>query len=131
MSGFVTFVRSDLFSAFAGGNRGAPFDVIVSNPPYVSEAEWEEMEPGIKDHEPREALVPGATGLEAIRRIIRESPAYLEDGGWLILEMGAGQAENVLREFSGGWRDVSIHRDLQGLPRAVCAERKAPCEFNL
>ncbi|MBN2200173.1 MAG: peptide chain release factor N(5)-glutamine methyltransferase [Candidatus Aminicenantes bacterium] len=120
-AGKVTFIRSDFFSAFAGGKQGAPFDVIVSNPPYVSAGEWEELEAGIRDFEPPEALVPGKTGLEALRHIIGESPAHLKPGGRLVLEIGSGQKDAVLSMFDGRWRDVACHADLRGLPRAVTA----------
>lgn len=117
--GRVSFIRSDFFSAFAGRRGGAPFDIIVSNPPYVSEGEWRALEPGVRDFEPRRALVPGKTGLEALRRIIEESPAYLKPGGWLVMEIGSGQGEAVAALFDGRWRDVECHADLAGLPRAV------------
>lgn len=117
--GRVRFIRSDFFSAFAGGRRGAPFDIVVSNPPYVAADEWERLEAGVRDFEPREALVPGKTGLEALRRIIGESPACLKPGGWLVLEIGSGQRDDVLDMFDGRWSEVECLADLGGLPRAV------------
>jgi len=122
--GKATFIRSDFFSAFAGRKRGALFDVIVSNPPYVSEDEWEGLEAGVRDFEPRDALVPGKTGLEALRRIIGESPAHLKPGGWLVLEIGSGQRDAVLGMFDGRWSDVECYADLGGLPRAVVGRLK-------
>lgn len=117
--GRVRFIRSDFFSAFAGRRGGAPFDIVVSNPPYVSEDEWRALEPGVRDFEPRRALVPGETGLEAARRIVAESPAHLKPGGWLVMEIGSGQGDSVPALFDGRWRDVECHADLRGLPRAV------------
>jgi release factor glutamine methyltransferase len=115
----LAFVRSDYFSAFTPGPSGRLFDVVVSNPPYVSEDEWEKLDPGIRGFEPRRALVPGRTGLEAIRRIVEECPAHLKPGGWIVLEFGSGQRDDVLSLFDGRWRDVECHADLRGLPRAV------------
>lgn len=115
----LTFKRSDFFSAFPLGATEARFDVIVSNPPYVSEDEWETLDHGVRDFEPRRALVPGRTGLEAIRRIIEDCPAHLKPGGWLVLEFGSGQWDGVLSLFDGRWREVECHADLRGLPRAV------------
>jgi release factor glutamine methyltransferase len=117
----VMFLHSSFFSGLAGRRPSARFDVIVSNPPYVSEKEWRGLDPGLRRHEPKKALVPGPTGLEAIRRIVRESPAWLRPGGWLILEIGAGQRRAVLALFDRGWQDVRGHKDLAGLDRAVTA----------
>ena len=129
--GEIRVLRSDHFSALKRIRPRPLFDVIVSNPPYVSADEWESLEPEVKNFEPQEALVPGATGLEALSLIIRESPSYLKSGGWLVLELGAEQADNVLRDFAEGWRDVALHRDLRGLPRAVSARWEAPSEFGV
>jgi len=119
----VMFLRSSFFSGLAGRRPRTWFDVIVSNPPYVSEKEWRSLNPGLRRHEPKKALVPGPTGLEAIRRIVRESPDWLRPGGWLILEIGAGQRKAVLALFDRRWQDVRCHKDLSGLDRAVTARR--------
>ena len=117
----VSFLRSSFFSGL-GGRRPRPrFDVIVSNPPYVSEKEWRGMSSTFRRFESKKALVPGPTGLEALRRIVRESPAYLKPGGSLILEIGAGQRKNALALFDRRWRDIRCHQDLRGLHRAVTA----------
>lgn len=120
-TGRVTFLRSSFFAGLAGRRPRPLFDVIVSNPPYVSEKEWRRLSRTVRGFEPKRALVPGPTGLEAIRRIVRESPAWLRPGGWLILEIGAGQRTDVLALFDRGWRDVRCHKDLGGLDRAVTA----------
>ncbi len=122
----LTFIRSAFFSALSRMKPQPRFDVIVSNPPYVAEDEWERLEAGIRDFEPRRAFVPGDTGLEAVRRIIGESPGFLKPGGWLVLEIGSGQGEAVPALFDGRWRDVACHSDLQGLPRAVSARWMPP-----
>jgi release factor glutamine methyltransferase len=117
----VTFLRSSFFSGVAGRRPRLRFDIIVSNPPYVSEKEWRRLNPGRRRHEPKKALVPGPTGLEAIRRIVRESPSWLKPAGWLILEIGAGQRKDVLALFDRRWQDVRCYKDLAGLDRAVTA----------
>ncbi|MDD8014177.1 MAG: peptide chain release factor N(5)-glutamine methyltransferase [Acidobacteriota bacterium] len=117
----IRFVPSRLFSAFERGRRR--FDVIVSNPPYVSEEEWKNLPAEIREHEPRRALVPGPTGFEFIRALVRKAPAFLRRGGWLILETGAGQAEKALSFFDGRWRLTDFARDLAGIPRVVYGRR--------
>lgn len=117
----IRFVPSRLFSAFEGGRRR--FDVIVSNPPYVSEEEWKSLPAEIREHEPRRALVPGPTGYEFIRALVLKSPSFLRRGGWLIFETGAGQAEKALSFFDGRWRMTDSARDLAGIPRVVYGRR--------
>jgi len=118
----VEFIRSDLFSAFRKSNRR--FDLVVSNPPYVSESDWEKLPPGIKGFEPKKALVPGPTGLEVIRRLVCRSAPYLKSGGHLIFEVGQGQAEEALALFDERWEDMETARDLWGVERAVIARRR-------
>ena len=117
----VNFLRSSFFCALAGYRPKPRFDIIVSNPPYVSEKEWRKLSPVRRRHEPKRALVPGPTGLEAIRRIVEESPAWLKPGGWLILEIGAGQRKAALGLFHKRWGEARCHKDLSGLDRAVTA----------
>jgi len=99
-------------------------DVIVSNPPYVSEEEWKELSVQITHHEPKRALVSGQTGLENIEELIHQSPLYLKPGGFLIFEFGAGQKENILNKFGHEWRDVRSYNDLYGIPRIMVARKK-------
>ena len=87
----VHFIRGDLFEPVSGQT----FDFIVSNPPYVSEAEWPGLMPEVRDHEPHQALLAGPDGLDAYRRIIPAGKAHLAAGGKMILEMGAGQAGRI------------------------------------
>ncbi len=97
------------------------FDLIVANPPYVAEGD---PHLAALRHEPREALVSGADGLDALRRIGTEAPACLALGGWLFLEHGLGQDESV-RGFleRSGLEEVRSWPDLAGIPR-VSAGRK-------
>ncbi len=99
-------------------------DIIVSNPPYVSEDEWDELSPEITEHEPKKALVSGQTGLERIEGLINQAPTYLKSGGFLIFEFGAGQKEKVLNIFGHEWIDVRSCSDLYGIPRVVVACKK-------
>lgn len=97
-------------------------DVIVSNPPYIREGEWEELQPEVRDHDPRQALVSGITGLEAYRAILQRAGALLKPGGYLLLELGFGQAaavEGMARQ--AGWTNVKIARDLRAIDRVLAA----------
>jgi release factor glutamine methyltransferase len=97
------------------GLRG-PFDLVVSNPPYVLPAEFEELEPEIRDHEPREAVVASGQ-TEAIARRAR---TVLRPGGWLVLESADVRAREVAAMVEAlGFEDVAIHRDLAGRERVV------------
>lgn len=84
----VEFVEGDLYAPLAAG---AKFDMIVSNPPYVSTGDWERLSPDVRDHEPRLALDGGVNGLAVIDRLIALAPERLNARGWLIFEIGVGQ----------------------------------------
>ena len=105
----------------------AGFDLIVSNPPYVSDAEWAELEPVVRDWEPRFALVAGPSGRECLELIVDESPHWLAPGGLLALEGAPHQMATIARRCeAAGLDDVSIHLDLAGRERVVTARRSGP-----
>jgi release factor glutamine methyltransferase len=97
------------------------FDVIVANLPYVSEAEWQALPPEIRDHEPREALVGGVYGTEAIEQLLRDAPSHVASGGLLAAEMGATQSERLQTVAHACFRGaaVSVIKDLAGLDRVL------------
>jgi len=102
------------------------FDLIVSNPPYIGESEIADLEPEVRDHEPRAALTPGGDGLDAYRAIAKGLKAHLTPGGRVVMEIGPTQAAAVsalLRE--AGLTLISVHRDLDGRDRVVEAACKA------
>jgi release factor glutamine methyltransferase len=110
----VGLVCADRLSALR-----ARFDVIVANPPYVATSELERVAPELR-HEPRIALDGGADGLDVVRRLIEEAPARLSPGGWLLLEVGAGQAPSVeVLLASAGASRREVIRDLAGIERVV------------
>lgn len=120
-AGNIRFAAGRFFGALRGLGLEGRADLIVSNPPYISEEEWAGLAPEIRDHEPRRALVSGPTGLEAIRRLASDGPCFLKPGGVLLLEFGAGQASAVRRIFRSPWTRREIHRDLSGQPRVLAA----------
>lgn len=120
----VALVRTDI----AAGLRG-PFDLIVSNPPYIPEAEIPHLQPEVRDWEPRLALAGGADGAAAYRRIVPEAERLLCPGGWLVLEIGFQIEAAVRAVFGPSWEDVTTGFDLAGLPRVISA-RYAPGRGN-
>lgn len=117
----VTFVESDLLTALPSEQR---FDIIVSNPPYVTEAEWAELSPGVRDFEPRMALVGGTTGLEITTRLVAQAVEHLTPGGWLVLEIhdGLEAQTHALLTATGRFEKISTIKDLAQLPRVVQAQ---------
>jgi release factor glutamine methyltransferase len=96
------------------------FDLIVSNPPYVSADALAGLQREVRDHEPLVALSPGADGLRVIRRLLQQAPAFLKPDGHLIVEIGFDQGEAVQKLIDPEvWRLVEIRPDLQGIPRIL------------
>ena len=101
-----------------------PFDLVVSNPPYIPEGEMAALEPEVRDWEPRGALAAGPDGLAAYRAITAGAPALLAPEGRLLLEIGPGQAEAVSRLCqAAGLAALSLRADLDGRPRVLVAAR--------
>jgi release factor glutamine methyltransferase len=117
----IEFRRSDLFSAFRG--TGVRFDFIVSNPPYLSRAEWESLPPDVREFEPRRALLAGESGLELIERLVPRAGTFLRPGGYLVFEIGEGQRDRVLGLFGRRWTEIETAWDLAGKPRVITARR--------
>lgn len=100
------------------------YDLIVSNPPYLTEKDWNSLPPNIRCFEPKRALLAGPEGTEVIRRIIHRAPKYLKKCGSLILETGAGQRPKVDSLLSeAGFADCKWHIDYQGHERIVSARK--------
>ncbi|HET7112403.1 MAG TPA: peptide chain release factor N(5)-glutamine methyltransferase [Pyrinomonadaceae bacterium] len=102
------------------------FDLIVSNPPYVSANALAGLQREVRDHEPLVALSPGADGLSVIRRLLQDGPAFLKPNAHLIMEIGFDQGETVQKLIDPKlWRFVEIRPDLQSIPRIVVVQRRA------
>lgn len=118
----------DARARFQQGHWGddvvGPFDVVVSNPPYIPDAEIAGLEPEVARHEPLSALAGGVDGLDCYRHLVPEMARLLAPGGLAGFEVGAGQAEAVAGLFSThGFHDVRITQDLAGIGRCVFARR--------
>ena len=95
---------------------------IVANPPYLTDLEWEELDPAVRDFEPRDALASGPDGLSATRALLHHAGRVLEPGGLLALEVDERRAEAVQAlALTAGWPRLDIHRDLFGRPRYALA----------
>lgn len=105
----------DLFEVFTG-----KVNMIVSNPPYIETKVIDTLMPEVRDYEPMSALDGGEDGLDFYRRIVREAPEYLENGGYLMFEIGHNQAFAVQRLMEDrGFSDVQVKKDYAGLDRVV------------
>jgi len=117
----MRFTISDCFESV---DRTA-FDLVVSNPPYVAAAALSGLQREVRDHEPLIALSSGVDGLDVIRRLLRDAPAFLKTDGYLIMEIGFDQGEKVQRLINENlWRLDEIRPDLQGIPRIVLVQKR-------
>lgn len=117
----ITFHEGNLFEPLAGKK----FDVIISNPPYVSTGDFATIQPEVAD-EPRIALDGGADGLNFYRTIVTEAPKFLSDDGFLAVEIGADQAEAVTELMLAGkvFKYIQVWKDLGNIERVVAAWKK-------
>lgn len=113
----IEFRRSDFFSSISEGEK---FDLILSNPPYVSEKEYQVLPPEVLA-DPKSALLAGEDGLDAIRVILRQAPSYLAKGGRIIFEIGYHQGAAVadLTESDERYQSIVIIKDLNDIDRVV------------
>ena len=115
----VRFLRGDLFAPVGDES----FDVIVSNPPYIPSGLRGTLQPEV-EKEPPLSLFAGEDGLKFYRRIAREAPLHLAEGGFLCLETGDGESEAVAQLLRQDFDGIRILPDLGGLPRVVSARKK-------
>ena len=111
----LTFIAGDLFAGI-----DHKFDLIVSNPPYIPDADLSDMQKEVRNFEPHNALFAGPDGLDIIRRIVSEAPEHLNPGGLLLIEIGFGQSK-VLRDLVDPsiWSKPEFLPDLQSIDRVL------------
>lgn len=119
----VGFLAGDLFAPLGPPGR-VRFDLITANPPYIALGEIPTLQLDVRAFEPRLALAGGEDGLETVRRLVAEAPAFLAEGGVLAVEIGAGQAPDTRAIFErAGFSDIESARDLGGHERIVSGVR--------
>lgn len=120
----LDLLGSDTLSALGVAQVEWRFDLIVSNPPYVSEDEMKTLQREV-NHEPRTALAAGADGLSIIRRLLHEARPFLRSGGHLVFEIGFGQSEAIEQLIDRHvWNLLERCEDLQGIPRTFVLQKK-------
>jgi release factor glutamine methyltransferase len=112
----ITLFEGSLFEPL----NGQKFDLIVSNPPYIPTADLETLQPEVRDYEPLGALDGGVDGLDYYRSIVPSALGHLNSGGWLMVELGIGQADEVKGLFAAaGFTEIFAARDPQEIERVV------------
>lgn len=117
----LTLLQGDLYAALSPNH--SKFHLIASNPPYVADSEWDDLEPNVRLHEPPLALRGGADGLDLVRRVVTEAPAYLEPGGLLLVEIGHAQRDAALdiAAETQGLTQAEVLPDHEGFNRVLRA----------
>lgn len=117
----ITFIKSDWFT-----NINRTFDVIIANPPYISENEYSSLPTAIRRFEPKIALTAGFKGLDCFNKIIKEFYKYLKPNGKIFMEIGYGQRRMIEELFiKYGYKNISFFNDLSGKARVVCVKKDA------
>ena len=114
----IKIIKSDLFS-----NINEKFDLIYSNPPYIKSKEIENLQVEVRDYEPRLALDGGEDGLFFYRSIIKSSPEFLNNKGFLVFEIGHDEAEDICNLMKDKF-EVEVYKDLNNLDRVVVGQLK-------
>ena len=119
----IVFLEGDLFTPLEPLGLHHKIDWVVSNPPYITDSQMDDLQPEVKKYEPPFSYRAPGGGLQIYERIVQESEGYLREGGHLAVEVGEGEHQKVaaLLEKQGGWKIVDTRADLGGIPRAVVA----------
>ena len=121
----IRFLQGDLFGPLEELDLRGQVDILVSNPPYVLAGNLSTLQPEVRDYEPQMALIAGPEGTEIAIRIIRTAPEYLKQNGALIMEMGMGQSEALMRAVAAtsAYAGPDILKDLAGINRVIVARK--------
>lgn len=119
----LKLIESDIFSSIE--DSGQIFDLIVSNPPYISRDDFEKLRTEVRDFDPRSALTDEGDGYSIIGSIAANAPSFLKQGGYLLMEIGFGQSAVVSKLFNNDrWRKFKVLPDLQNIPRMVKIQKR-------
>jgi release factor glutamine methyltransferase len=120
----ILWVAGDLLSHLLSRHLAGKVTAIIANLPYISHAEWEHLSPDVKDFEPRLALDGGPDGLDVYRRLLIASPGLISSKGFILMEVGVGQADLLCREpsLTKAFEIIKVRPDFQGIPRMVCVQ---------
>ena len=121
----VSFLKGDLFEPLPH-DLYERVDLLVANPPYIAEGEFDQLPVEVRYHDPRQALVSGPLGDEVLTRIAADAYWWMGTGGWLFCEIGETQSERALELF-GAYLDVEIRSDLAGRPRILVGRKGGRC----
>ena len=117
----ITFIKSDWFSEINN-----TFDIIIANPPYISENEYKSLPISIRRFEPKIALTAGINGLDCFKKIIMEFHKYLKPNGIIFMEIGYSQKRIIEELFiKYGYENINFFNDLSGKARVVCVKKDA------
>jgi release factor glutamine methyltransferase len=121
----VKLLCGDLFDPIIEGLDAARFDLIVSNPPYVSEPEYAALDKNVRDYEPKDALLAGADGLDVYKRILEKVEDFLKPDGALMMEIGYAQGKAIreLLEQTGIFKTIAIEKDFANNDRIAIAKK--------
>jgi len=121
----IEWIEGDLLDPLRDRNLIDTVDVIVSNPPYIAEKDWKQLQPEVRDFEPRSALVAGDKGTEFHERLFRDSKEFLVPDGLLVMEIGQGQLSLVRQaaDQAGGYTGFQSMKDEAGIERVIIARR--------
>lgn len=122
----IRFLEGDLFGPLTELDVRSKVDIITANPPYVKSGDLDGLQSEVRDYEPEMALVAGPEGTEIAERLIRTATEYLRENGVLIMEMGLGQAESLMRMVgeTGAYKAPEVLKDLAGIERVIVAKKK-------
>ncbi len=122
----IRFLEGDLFRPLEELDLAGKADVITANPPYVQSGDLPSLQPEVRDHEPLVALIAGPAGTEIHQRIIGQAPNFLKQHGILVMEMGIGQSDSVIKMVNrtAAYSKPEILKDLSGIDRVIIANKR-------
>ena len=123
----INLLCGDLYEPIISELDGKKFDIITTNPPYITESEYESLDKNVRDYEPKHALIAGVDGLDIYKRIIEDVDKFLSSDGILLMEIGYRQGDAIreLLEKSGCFEEIKIDKDFSNNDRVVSAFRIA------